>query len=360
MNVLILNRRDTVNPAGGGAEVYTYEIARGLVERGASVTIFSSRFHGSVPEESVEGIRHIRRGNELTVHLHGFLYALRNRADFDVIIDEYNGLGFMGFLLPNSMMLIHQMYREFWFRELGALVGAIPYVIEPLLLRLYSRLPAVTVSPSTRDDLLSLGFKNVRIVMNALGNEPLRELPKKEEKPTLIFLGRLRSTKRPMDALAIYKKVKQSIPGVRLLIAGRGPLDVKLKREAGSDPDVQFLGFVSDEEKFKCLARAHLMLVPGVREGFGINVIEAASQGTPSVGYNIHGLRDSIRDGVTGLLAEGMDDAADKVFALLNNPDQLKALSLNCLAYTKEFNWSRRAGEFADTLEELTGKKFQR
>ena len=357
MNVLILNRRDTVNPAGGGAEVYTFEVARGLVERGASVTIFSSRFAESVPEEFVEGIRHIRRGNEFAVHLHGFLYALRRRATFDVIIDEYNGLGFMGFLLPNSMILIHQMYREFWFRELGAL-GAIPYVIEPLLLKLYRRLPAITVSPSTRDDLLALGFKNVRIVMNALSNYPLKELPEKDEEPTLIFLGRLRSTKRPLDALAIYKKVKEGVPAVRLLIAGRGAQEEELRREAGGDPDVIFLGFVSDEEKFKCLARAHLMLVPGVREGFGINVLEAASQGTPSVGYNIHGLRDSIKDGVTGLLAEGIDDAADNVLTLLNDPDQLRELSLNGLAYTKEFNWSRRAGEFADTLQELTGKRF--
>ncbi len=357
MNVLIMNRRDTANPAGGGAEVYTFEVARGLVERGASVTIFSSRFEGSVAEEFIEGIRHMRKGGELTVHLHGFLYAFRGRRIYDVIIDEFNGVGFGGFLLPNSMVLIHQMYREFWFSELGT-PGAIPYVIEPLLLRLYSRLPAVTVSPSTRDDLLSLGFKNVRIVMNALSNEPLRELPKKETEPTLVFLGRLRSTKRPADALAIYKKVKQKVPGVRLLMAGRGPQEEELKREARDDPHVKFLGFVSDQEKFKNLARAHLLLVPGVREGFGINVIEAASVGTPAVGYDVHGLRDSIRDNDTGLLASGIDDAAQKVEGLLGDPDRLERMSVRCLEYARQFNWHRRAGEFADILQELTGKKL--
>jgi glycosyltransferase involved in cell wall biosynthesis len=358
MNVLILNRRDTINPAGGGAEVYTHEVANGMVERGSSVTIFTSRFAGSVPEEFVGGIRHIRRGNELSVHLHGFLYALKNRHVYDIIIDEFNGLGFGGFMLPNSMMLIHQMYREFWFRELGAL-GAIPYVIEPLLLRLYNRIPAVTVSPSTRDDLIELGFKNVSVVMNALSNEPLDELPKKEEKPTLIFLGRLRTTKRPGDALLIYKKVKESMPDVRLLFAGRGPDEEKLKAQAAGDPDVSFLGFVSDEDKFDHLARAHIMLVPGVREGFGINVIEAASMGTPSVGYNVHGLRDSIRDGKTGLLASGVDDAAKKVLSLLNDTQRLEELSRNGLAYTKEFNWGQRAGEFADILQKYSGQKLK-
>ncbi|MCK4910185.1 MAG: glycosyltransferase family 4 protein [Thermodesulfovibrionales bacterium] len=359
MNILIMNRRDTVNPAGGGAEVYTFEIARGLVERGASVTIFSSRFAGSASEEFVEGIRHKRKGSELTVHVYGFAHALNNRATYDVIIDEFNGLGFGGFLLPNSMILIHQMYREFWFSELGA-PGAIPYVIEPLLLRLYSRLPAVTVSPSTRDDLVSLGFKNVRIVMNALSSTTLERVPEKEQLPTLIYLARLRSTKRPADAIAIYKKVKQSVPGVRLLMAGRGPQEEELKQMAGDDPDVRFLGFVSDQEKFDFLGRSHVLLVPGVREGFGINVIEAASVGTPAVGYDIHGLRDSIQDGDTGLLAAGVDDAATKVASLLNDPGRLGQMSVRCLEYARQFNWKNRAGEFADTLEELTGKKIQR
>ena len=176
MNVLILNRRDTVNPMGGGAEVYTFEIAKGLVRAGASVTIYTSRFDNGNPDEMVGGIRHIRRGSELTVHFFGFMHALLNMSRYDLIIDEYNGLGFMGFLLPKSMMLIHQMYREFWMKELG-LPGYIPYFIEPLLLRCYRRVPAITVSPSTRDDLLDLGIKNVKIVMNALGNAPLKEVP---------------------------------------------------------------------------------------------------------------------------------------------------------------------------------------
>ena len=110
MRILLLNRRDIANPAGGGAEIYTHEIARGLAATyGCDVVVFSSRFAGSAEKETIDGVEYVRRGNEMTVHLWGFFYALKNRTKFDHIIDEFNGLGFFTFLLPDSILLIHQM-----------------------------------------------------------------------------------------------------------------------------------------------------------------------------------------------------------------------------------------------------------
>ena len=83
-----------------------------------------------------------------------------------------------------------------------------------------------------------------------------------------------------------------------------------------------------------------------MREGFGINVIEAASQGTPAIDYDIHGLRDSIQDGQTGLLANGPEEASIRVFQLLKNPDFYQAMAEECLIYALNFNWKKRAEEF--------------
>lgn len=357
MRILILNRRDTVNPAGGGAEAYTLEIAKGLVRRGAEVMIYTSAFRDGAADETIEGVRHLRRGNELSVHVYGFLYALKHRKAFDLIIDEYNGLGFMGFLLPRSMLLIHQLYCEFWFRELGRLGGAIPYVVEQILLRFYRNVPSVTVSNSTLSDLKALGFGDVRVVMNALKNRPLREVPAKEDVPTLLFFSRLRSTKRPEDAIRILRLVRQSMPEVRLWFVGRGPEEPRLREMARDMEGVTFHGFLDEDSKFDILGRAHVLLVPGVREGFGINVIEAASQGTPAVGYDIHGLRDSIRDNDTGFLASGPQEAAARVLELLGDRGLYGRMARRCLEYTLEFDWDRRAGEFYAIIEGLQRKR---
>ncbi len=356
MKVLILNRRDIKNPAGGGAEVYTHEVAKGFLRHGYGVDIFSSRFTGGAEKEQIDGIPYIRKGNELTVHFRGFAYALRHRKEYALMIDEFNGMGFFGFLLPKSAILIHQMYREFWLKELGR-AGYLPYFIEPLLLKLYRGMPAVTVSNSTKEDLESLGFEDVKIIMNALYTEPLPQVPEKEKEPTIIFLGRLRSTKRPEDAIEIFRIIKKALPSARLWIAGKGPDEGKLRQMASGLDGITFFGFVTDEKKLELLARAHVLVVPSVREGFGINVIEAAGRGTPAVGYNVHGLRDSIKDGVTGYLADGPEDAAKKILDLFGNEKLYHQLASNCLEYAKGFNWERRADEFVNWGEGILNQR---
>lgn len=356
MRALILNRRDIKNPLGGGAEVYTHEAAKAMVAMGLEVTHFSCAWAGCSPDEHIDGVRHLRRGSELMCHLWGFLHALKNRRHYDLIIDEVNGLGFFTFLIPGArrMVLMHQLYKEFWLRELGPL-GAVPYVLEPVLLWFYRKTPVVTVSPSTRGDLLALGFKDVSIVMNALDFAPLPVPPTKEPAPTLMFLGRLRSTKRPEDAIEIFRLVQQGVPNVRLWMAGTGPAEAALKQQAMGLEGVDFLGRVDNEKKLELLARAHVLLVPGVREGFGINVIEAAAQGTPAVGYDIHGLRDSIQNGYTGLLARGPADAAQKVARLLNDKTLHEQMVGNCLLYALGFRWDARAQEFQQVVRRVTG-----
>ena len=238
MRILILNRRDIANPAGGGAEIYTHEIARGLKEKfGCEVTVFTSRFKGGSEDEIIDGVHYIRRGNEVAVHLLGFLYAVDNRKKFDRIIDEFNGIGFFTFLLPNSILLIHQLYREFWTTELGFL-GKLPFLLEPLILKSYRHKKAITVSDSTKQDLDRLGFRDVSIVMNAVRHVPVDAAVTKNNEPTLIFLGRLKSTKRPGDAIEIFRKVKQRIPAAILWIVGRGPEEERLKSIAEGLPGV--------------------------------------------------------------------------------------------------------------------------
>lgn len=356
MRILILNRRDISNPSGGGAEVYTHEIARGLTEKyGCDVSVFASRFPGCAQQEIVDGVTYVRRGNEVTVHLKGFYYALRNRSRFDCIVDEFNGVGFFTFVFPNAMLLIYQLYREFWLREFGAM-GWFPYLIEPLILSLYKRKRTITISPSTKNDLEKLGFRRIAVVMVGLQRAPLSDPGEKEKDPTLVFLGRLKSTKRPEDALKIYAIVRRQLPECRLWIIGRGPQDARLKEMAKCLGDVTFHGWVSEEKKYELLRRSHILLVPGVREGFGINIVEAAAVGTPAIGYSVHGVKDAIRGGETGYLVNSVDDAAVSAIQLLRDRERYEEMSRNCLRCAAEFRWSARVDEFWTAIRDLRRK----
>lgn len=350
MRILILNRRDITNPFMGGAEIYTHEIAKGLVDRYKSeVTVFSSRFKKGLALENLDGVNYIRRGNEISVHIFGFMYALKHRHKYDLIIDEFNGIGFFTFFLPQCCILAHQLYRELWIAELGIL-GLVPYVLEPLLVWFYRRKPLVTISNSSRRDFRRLGFKDITVIMVAtkhiLNSSRLHE----KKYSTLIFLGRLRRTKRPQDAIRLFEKVKAQMPEVKLWMVGSGPEEGKLKKQSLNIEGITFWGWVADKEKMEFLKEASVLLVPSIREGFGINVVEAARVGTPAVGYDVAGLKDSILHGKTGFRAKDVTEAAHYVCRLIGNKVLYEEMSGQCVDYAKDFSWDKRVDEFWERI----------
>jgi glycosyltransferase involved in cell wall biosynthesis len=96
------------------------------------------------------------------------------------------------------------------------------------------------------------------------------------------------------------------------------------------------------------IKKSWVLVNPSVREGFGLNVIEANALGVPSVAYNVPGLKDAIIDGKTGLLAiPGSTEAlADAIVRILTDTNLRNKLSEEALAYSKNFSWNKVADEF--------------
>jgi hypothetical protein len=69
MNILIYNWRDIKNPATGGAEVLTHEIAKRLVLKGHKISLFTAAFAGCKEKETIDGVEIIRSGGRFTVYL---------------------------------------------------------------------------------------------------------------------------------------------------------------------------------------------------------------------------------------------------------------------------------------------------
>ena len=353
MKILWLNWRCWLNPAMGGAEVFTYEVAKRWVACGHEVTLFTSKFPGCKNEETVDGIKIIRAGGRFTVYRQAKrFYSKRfSKEDFDVIIDEINTQPFFAQKFAKNgekvIALIHQLAREFWFYETPFPVNFIGYhFLENHWLKQYVDVSTVTVSESTRQDLLDLGFKYVSIVPEGLNFEPLSALPKKDVKPIVVFSGRLKRAKRPDHAIKAFAKVKEKFPNAELWVFGDGPFRKKLENIAGLG--VQFFGNLDSSKRRELLGKSWVLMVPGLREGWGLNVIEANALGVTCVAYDVPGLRDSIKNGETGLLVESgnIQALAQNVISLLENPVKLEMLSSNALNYAKEFNWDNTASEF--------------
>ena len=341
----------------GGAEVFTYEVAKRWVALGHEVTLFTSKFPGCKDEETVDGIKIVRSGGRFTVYRQAKkFYSKRFRKEgFEMIIDEINTQPFFAQKFAKNgeriVALIHQLAREYWFYETPFPVNYLGYhYLENRWLKQYLDMPTITVSKSTQEDLKELGFKNISIVSQGLNFEPFTDLPPKNQTPIIVFSGRLKRAKRPDHAIKAFNLIKDKVPEVELWIFGDGPFRKKL--EHTPNMNIKFFGRLGNVERRKLLSQSWILLVPGIREGWGLNIIEANAFGVPCIGYNVPGLKDSIRNGETGLLVESgnIESLADATVSILKDQTRRQTLSSNALKFAKEFNWDRTANEFMSSI----------
>jgi glycosyltransferase involved in cell wall biosynthesis len=297
VRILVYNWKDLAHPAAGGAEVYTHEVTRRWAARGHDVTLFCAAVPGRPATEDVAGVTVVRAGGRIGVYGAARRFHRGGRAGrFDLVVDEVNTrpFGCARWVRDAPVVgLIHQLCREIWFHELPWPLAALGrYALEPAWLRAYRDVPVLTVSPSSRDSLRAAGLRDVTVVPAGVVRRP-RPPVQREPHPTVVFVGRLVANKGPADALAAFRLLRRRLPGARLWFVGDGPLRPALARHA--PPGVHLFGRVGTARRDELLARAHALVATSVREGWGLVVDEAAAMGTPTVGYDRPGLRDSVR-----------------------------------------------------------------
>jgi glycosyltransferase involved in cell wall biosynthesis len=357
MRILWLNWKDIKNPEAGGAEVFTHEVARRLVKIGHKVNLFSARFPNCRHNELLDGVQIIRNGGRFTVYREAKKYYIRNEEQFDLVIDEVNTRPFLSTKFVKKVpviALIHQLAREFWFYETPFPVNYFGYyLLEDRWLKNYVKTMTLTVSNSTKEDLVNLGFQDVHVVPEGISVCPVESKAGKECSPTLVFVGRLKRAKLPDHAIEAFRIINRQMPDAKLWMIGDGYMRKDL--QAYSSPNVIFFGHIDNSIKCNLVARANLILVPAVREGWGLVVTEANSVGTPAVAYNVPGLRDSIQHGVNGLLTDTNtpEELAHSALSLLQDKGLLDGYSKNANENSRQYSWDVTTAKFERKIMEI-------
>jgi glycosyltransferase involved in cell wall biosynthesis len=128
----------------------------------------------------------------------------------------------------------------------------------------------------------------------------------------LLFVGQIVPHKRVEVAIEAALAA-----GKPIRIVGAGP-DLTRLEAAYARADVSFLGAVSDAELADLYAGCLALLLPNIEE-FGIAAVEAQAAGRPVVGVNRGGVRETVVDGVTGVLVDAED--AGSIAAALQTTD---------------------------------------
>jgi glycosyltransferase involved in cell wall biosynthesis len=355
VNLAILNWRDLAHPDSGGAEVFVHEVGRRWVAEGHSVTVYSSRSAG-LPHRSMDEGMVIERVGALKTGAH-HVAAPRRLAGrhHDAVLESINTVPYMLPVrrrhLPPFLPIVHQLAVDVWSFHLPRPAAAVARTLEPILFRPYRKTVCAAVSESTRLDLSEAGVSDVRVIPQG-GIGPQQARPKVGD-PTLLFVGRLSANKRPDHAIAIFREVKMSLPLARLWIVGEGSLRNRLEHHLPSD--TEFLGRLPRTELMDRMARAHLLIVTSVREGWGLVVTEANSLGTPAVAYDVPGLRDSIQQDVTGVLTQPSPrHAAASILKLLRDRDRYDRLCRNARGWGARCSWDKTASSLLSLVMECT------
>lgn len=372
MNILIFSWRGPGHPNAGGAEISTHEHAKGWVRAGHNVTLFTSSYKGAKREEVVDGVHIIRFGSQiLGVHLEAFKWYLWSRhPKYDLVIDQFHGIPFFTplYVSEKKLAFIHEVTKEVWglnswpmpFNLIPALLGGL---FESLVFKLfYKKIPFMTVSDSTKKDLTKweIDQKNITVVHNGF-NMPKIKSFEKEKNGTFIFLGALSKDKGIEDALIIFSILNKLKKDYQFWVVGKGESEYleRIKKTAARldlDNKIKFWGFVGEEKKFELLSKAHILINPSIREGWGLVIIEAAAVRTPAVGYDVVGLKDSIINGRTGILAApNPDSVAKAALSLLSNKEKYSRISRNAIIWSKEFSWEKAVKMSLRLIVNITG-----
>jgi glycosyltransferase involved in cell wall biosynthesis len=364
LRVLFLSWRDRGHPEAGGAEAFLDQVSRELAGRGHDVEVFTAHYPGALLDETLQNRRVRRRGGRFSVYPRAALELLRRRGSFDVVVDVQNGLPFWAPLFTNRPVvnLVHHVHREQWPEVFGPLRARLGWWLESWLApRVYARSRYIVVSHATKLELTGLGVDRDRIDVVYNGRDPQVESDPvaRDENPSLVVLGRLVPHKRVELAISAAAALREQHPGLVLSVVGHGYFLPQLEDYAasiGATAHVRFLGFVDEDVKNRVLAASWLNLLPSVKEGWGLAIIEAAAHGVPSVAFrDASGTTESIIDGTTGLLVGDEAEFVAAVGELLADRVRRQGMGEKAKTFSEQFTWQATTDKVERLLRGTSG-----
>jgi glycosyltransferase involved in cell wall biosynthesis len=345
--LLIVHTDQPFDPAGinSGAENATCEHARILARAGWEVVVAATLrggprrigsvyFHDLGPEYDVAGaVRLMARGGDFSLLSEGKSIALffgreEERCKRRILVSHDRSL--------------HD-------------TGARPAVLESLAHRV------VCVSEAQRAVLTRDGLSPavVEVLHNGVSEERFCELAGKVRHPQrLVFVGALVPDKGLHLLINVFPSLKARFPDLELDVFGDAGLwgrenyfDPRAVEAA--EPSIRFHGRVAQDRLCRAYNESTICVIPSIWfDPFPLTSLEAQSCGCPVVTFDVGGLAEGLIDGVTGLVAREVSEAAlaEHIRALLADPERLHAMSRNAVQHVRHRHSWLRVGERLEAL----------
>ena len=347
MRFLMLNWRDPKNPLAGGAERVTQAYLEALVGRGHEAWWFANHFAGAAETERIGGVQ-IVRGGGMGTSVWRAIQWYRRQPRFDLVVDQHHGIPWYApwWCGTNCVAYIHEVLGPIWSAFYPWPLSAVGRWQERWTHWAYRAVPFWTACEATRDGLRTHGVRDITLIPYGVHTRALPELEAKElvEPVRLVVVCRLAPNKRVEHAVRLVQRLGERGVASELTIVGGGEEFDRLRGVVAAKKlgdRVKLTGPVGETEKNEILRRAHFLVHTSMREGWGLNVIEANAMGTPGLVYPVEGLVESTLHGETGLVSEEQtpDSLAERVQEVLRRPEDFQRYRRKAWERAKTFHW---------------------
>ena len=356
----------------GGLAPHVYEISRAMVEEGAQVEVIST---ASEPphEEVVDGIMvhrvHPYPGREL--NFISWVQQL-NMAMMEKGVNLFNRAGDFDVIHGHDWLVAHacQALKHIYHTPLVSTIHATEHgrngglfteeqkYIGDLEWQLsFESWQTICCSSFMKEELVSvydLPRDKINVIPNGIRPESfqisrpdpaVRRRFAAPDEQIVCFVGRLVQEKGVQILLNAIPLIREHFPHVKFVIAGRGPHEEELQRQAvwqGLEGHVVFAGYVDDSTRNQLYHWSSVAVFPSYYEPFGIVALEAMATGTPVVVGDAGGFQETIKHGENGLKAIPGDAAslAEQICLLLSSSQMQEKLKKKALQELyQKYSW---------------------
>jgi glycosyltransferase involved in cell wall biosynthesis len=185
----------------------------------------------------------------------------------------------------------------------------------------------------------------------------------KTKYPLFIYVGRLVKMKRVDLCIRAFKNVSKKYKHAKMAIIGNGSDEKRLlaiEEKLKLSKNVTFVNknnfFLKKNRldvKIKMMQKAWCLLLPSVKEGWGMVVTEAAACGTPSIVSDVTGLRDSVVKNKTGLILSkepSIKELSESMIRIVEDNSLRDKISKEAVSWAKKFSWDKSYKEFKEII----------
>jgi len=378
---------------------FIFELSRRLTVS-FDVTVLSPRTPGSKRKENMAGLRVIRfpyffsQWEKLAMHGGGILNQLKTNPAYYLMVPFFllgQLLAIIRLVRNEHFDLIHAhwLIPQGFIAALGMWIAGknVPLLctshggdlfalkgkgLQRLKRRIMDKSAALTVvSKAMKKTVVDMGVAPDKVEVIPMGVDlkglftPDPGVQRKTDE--LLFVGRLVEVKGLQILLDAMPKVLAKHPGIRLVVAGAGPLESELRASAAKlnmTDCVDFLGMVPQLKLPSLYQQATLAVFPfivtksGVQEGFGLVVVEAMGCCCPVIAGDLPAIHDTVVHEENGLIfpSGNAQALADSILKLLDDPEfRARLAGEGRKSVVQNFDWEIIAGKYSHIYQELIG-----